>query len=291
MTRSSTSELLHPHSEPEHKLKRKKPKKEKKIKIMEDDQPMWSIRQKAPETPVSAIIKHAIQGENFEIKGQILHMIRDLQFDGKLVNDPNLHVEIFLDICELFKNQASNDAVRLRIFPFTLTGEAKAWLKSLEPNSITNWEELRSKFVTRYYPPSKAEKLKNDIIGFQQNHDENLAEAWERMKKLIRICPNNGLTRAQIVQIFYRGVDSTSRATLDSSSGGVFLYKTPNEAYKLLEDMSIHNLDWNLDKRSISRQTLKHVQNNDNEEVAVLKNNQKVLERKIEALTVSLHAV
>ena len=72
-------------------------------------------------------------------------MIRELTFDGKVYNDPNQRVENFLDICDLFKHQGtSDDAVRLRLFPFTLIGEAKAWMKSLEPESITTWDEFRT---------------------------------------------------------------------------------------------------------------------------------------------------
>ena len=53
-------------------------------------------------------------------------MIRDLTFDGKVNNDPNKHVENFLDIYDLFKDQGTSyDAVRVRLFPFTLIGEAK----------------------------------------------------------------------------------------------------------------------------------------------------------------------
>ena len=80
-------------------------------------------------------------------------LIKELTFDGKVNNDPNQHVENFLDICDLFKHRGtSDDTIRLRIFPFTLIGEVKAWMKSLEPDSITTWEEFHTKFITRYFP-------------------------------------------------------------------------------------------------------------------------------------------
>ena len=105
-------------------------------------------------------------------------MIRELTFDGKVNNDPNQHVENFLDICDLFKHQGtSDDAIRLTLFPFTLIGEVKAWMKSLEPDSIITWKEFRTKFITRYFPPAKADKVKTDIMSFTQNGDETLDEA------------------------------------------------------------------------------------------------------------------
>ncbi|KAJ9557353.1 hypothetical protein OSB04_011967 [Centaurea solstitialis] len=113
-------------------------------------------------------------------------MIRDQAFDGKANCDPNQHVESFLDICDLFKHgTASDDTIKFRLFPFTLMGEAKAWWKSLEPNSITTWDELRNKFVTRYFSPAKADKIKTDIMAFRQGDDETLTKAWERFKRLL----------------------------------------------------------------------------------------------------------
>jgi hypothetical protein len=76
-------------------------------------------------------------------------------------------VDNFLDICDLFKHQGtSDDAVRLILFPFTLIGEVKVWMKSLESDSITTWDEFRTKFITRYFPPAKADKVKTDIMFF-----------------------------------------------------------------------------------------------------------------------------
>ncbi|KAJ9544331.1 hypothetical protein OSB04_024038 [Centaurea solstitialis] len=112
-------------------------------------------------------------------------------------NDPNQHMENFLDICDLFKTTAStDDAIRLRLFLFTLIGEPKTWWKSLEPNSITTWDNFRNKFATRFFPPAKkADKIKACILAFQQADDETLIEAWERYRRLLNTCPNHGFRR------------------------------------------------------------------------------------------------
>ncbi|GJZ01282.1 hypothetical protein Tco_0519243 [Tanacetum coccineum] len=51
---------------------------------------------------------------------------------------------------------------------------------------------------------------------------------------MLRTCYKHGLTKGTIIQIFYHGLDNPAQVILDA--GGIFLYKTPNEAFKMLED-------------------------------------------------------
>ncbi|GJY70975.1 hypothetical protein Tco_0474678 [Tanacetum coccineum] len=51
--------------------------------------------------------------------------------------------------------------------------------------------------------------------------------------------------RGTIIQIFYHGLDEATQAILNV--GGIFLYKTPNEAHWLLDDRVLLKLDWSKD--------------------------------------------
>ncbi|KAJ9546664.1 hypothetical protein OSB04_019207 [Centaurea solstitialis] len=81
----------------------------------------------------------------------------------------------------------------------------------------------------RFFPPSKIDKLRAEIRSFQQQDGETISKAWERFKHLLNSCPSHELNKSEQVC--------------------VFMYKTPTEGYKLLEDMLIHNIDWRTDKR------------------------------------------
>ena len=50
------------------------------------------------------------------------------------------------------------------------------------------------------------------------------------------------------------------------------MYKTPNQGYQMLEDMVVHNLEWNPDKRMMhKRTTINSLDDEASEEVAALR--------------------
>ncbi|KAF7810177.1 uncharacterized protein G2W53_036920 [Senna tora] len=115
-----------------------------------------------------SIRRPSIQANNFEIKPATIQLLQaNGQFGGSPVEDPNNHILNFLEICDTFKhNGVSDDAIRLRLFPFSLRDKAKVWLQSLPEGSITTWEELVQQFLTKYFPPGKTAKMRNDITSF-----------------------------------------------------------------------------------------------------------------------------
>ena len=84
----------------------------------------------------------------------------------------------FLEICDTIKiNGVSDDAIRLRLFPFSLKDKAKVWLNSKAPNFFTTWIALIQAFLSKYFFPGKTAKFRNDITSFIQLTDESLHEA------------------------------------------------------------------------------------------------------------------
>ncbi|KAJ9546801.1 hypothetical protein OSB04_019344 [Centaurea solstitialis] len=211
--------------------------------MMADDQPMWDKRSGVQFTPRSAIKK--TDGKMVEINKGLIKMINTISFDGEPSGNPYQHLEAFEDICDL-KN-TKEDEVKLRVFPFTLTNKAKDWFKKLLPGSIVTWDDLKSAFLSRYFPISRANKIRAEIRNFKQGKD-SLVKAWGRYKDLFLIFPNHGIDDREMIDVFYAGLTNDSRLRLDSSCGGIFPYKTVKEARKLLDDMEAHYLDWSTDE-------------------------------------------
>ena len=74
-------------------------------------------------------------------------------------------------------------------------------------------------------------------MNFRQLDNEHIAQAWERMKTLVKNYPTHGLTTWMVIQNFYAGLNFTSRNLLDSAAGGTFMSTTLGAATKLLDEM------------------------------------------------------
>ena len=67
------------------------------------------------------IMALTIANNNFEIKPSIIQMVQNNEFRGLQEEDPYAHILTFLNVCATFKiNGVTNDAIRLRLFPFSL---------------------------------------------------------------------------------------------------------------------------------------------------------------------------
>ena len=195
-----------------------------------------------------------VAAHNFELKPALISMVQQSQFGGSPMEDPNLHLSVFLEVCDTLKvNGASSDAIRLRLFPFSLRDKARAWLHSLPPGSISTWEELTKAFLARFFPPSKTASLRSQISTFAQRDDETMYEAWERFKDLLRLCPHHGLQKWMVVQTFYNGVTQPVRSMIDAAAGGTLMSKTEEEAYNLIEEMALNNFQWSSERTQPKR--------------------------------------
>ncbi|GJZ87933.1 reverse transcriptase domain-containing protein [Tanacetum coccineum] len=131
-----------------------------------------------------------------------------------------------------------NDVIKLMMFPYSLEGATKTWYEKEPPNSILTWEDLVTKFVNQFFPPSKMTHLKNKISRFTQKFDESFSEAWERFKEMLRACPHHGFTELTQVDTFYNGLNDNDQDSLNAATGGNLLSKTTREALNIIKNKS-----------------------------------------------------
>ena len=152
-------------------------------------------------------------------------------------------------MCDTVKyNGVSDDAIWLRLFPFSLKEKAKHWLILESPDSITSWDDLSNKFLARFFPPAKVAKLRIDISSFYQYEGESSNEEWERFKDLLRKCPHHSFTKWMQVYHFYNGLSRPTRTLIDASAGGAIMGKNEVEAYQILENIALNDCQWPVER-------------------------------------------
>jgi hypothetical protein len=171
------------------------------------------------------------------------------QFSGASTDDAAAHLNNFLELCEMQKyKDIESDIIKLKLFPFYLRGKAKDWLLSLPKNNIDSLAKCKDAFIGRYYPPAKIIALRSNIMKFSQFDNEHVAQAWERMKSMIKNCPTHGLTTWMIVQTFYVKLNFSSRNLLDSAAGGTFMSLTLGATTKLFDNIMVNYSEWHTER-------------------------------------------
>ncbi|GJW30936.1 transposon ty3-I gag-pol polyprotein [Tanacetum coccineum] len=169
------------------------------VVTMDDNRTMAQLLEAPTEGYEDAIVVPEITADNFELKHGLLTLVQNKQFFGHDKEDPHAHIRYFNKITSTMKfPNVPSTSVKLMLFLFSLEGAARIWLEKEPPRSILTWDDLVSKFINKFFPPSKTTNLRNEITRFQQRFDETFYEAWDRFNDLLRACsgtlPSNTVT-------------------------------------------------------------------------------------------------
>jgi len=206
-------------------------------------------------------------------------------FHGLPNEDPYAHLSTYIEICNtIWLAGVHADAIRLSLFSFSLSGEAKRWLHSFKGNSLKSWDKVVEKFLKKYFPESKTAEGKAVISSFHQFPDESLSEALERFRGLLQKTPTHDFSEPRQLSIFIDGLRPQSKQLLDASAGGKIKTKTLDEAMDLIESMAASDIAILRDRAHIpTKKSLLELTSLD----ALLAQN-KLLSKQLETLTETL---
>ncbi|GJT48819.1 reverse transcriptase domain-containing protein [Tanacetum coccineum] len=201
------------------------------VEPMADTRTMAQLLQAPTEGYEDAILIPEIVANNFELRHGLINLVQNKQFFGHDKEDPHAHIRYFNKITSTMRvPNVPIATIKLMLFPFSIEGAARIWLEKEPPRSIQTWDDLVSKFINQFFPPSKTTNLRNEITRFQQRFDESFYEAWDRFNDLLRACPHHGFSELHQLDTFYNA--------LNSAAGGNFLDKMPRECLKIIESKS-----------------------------------------------------
>nr|GEU78360.1 reverse transcriptase domain-containing protein [Tanacetum cinerariifolium] len=186
---------------------------------MSDNRTMTQLLQAPTEGYEDAIVIPKITATNFELKHGLINLVQNKQFFGHDKEDLHAHIRYFNKITSTMKvPNVPNSTIKLMLFPFSLEGAARIWLEKEPPRSILTWDDLVSKFINQFFPPSKMTNLRNEITRFQQRFDESFFEAWDRFNDLLRACPHHGFSKLHQLDTFYNALNVNDHDSLNSAA-------------------------------------------------------------------------
>ncbi|KAI5350821.1 hypothetical protein L3X38_003712 [Prunus dulcis] len=200
-----------------------------------------SLEARATDVPNCIVYPEQEEGDFFEIRHHMLEILRT--FRGLPNEDANIHIAKFIVGCNnILIRGFSAEAIKLRLFPFTLKDKAETWLFTLPANSITTWQQLHIKFLNKYYPASKTLNYKREILT--QKPNEEFHEAWERYKEMYIKCPHVKIDLDTQMNIFFDWLNPTSKSHVNASVGGSLSNKSAREAFELFDMMATESQQW-----------------------------------------------
>jgi hypothetical protein len=129
--------------------------------------------------------------------------------DGKTTLE---HVGQFLLQCG---EASANDALKLRMFPLSLSGTAIIWFTSIAPNSIFTWAQLEQKFHEYFYSGDIELRLSH-LTTVKQNHNEPTADYISKFRDTRNRCFNLTISDKDLADLAYLGLSPHLQERLES---------------------------------------------------------------------------
>nr|GEV08507.1 DNA-directed DNA polymerase [Tanacetum cinerariifolium] len=207
--------------------------------LMADNRTMVELLQAPTEGYEDAIVIPEIAANNFELKHGLINLVQNKQFFRHDKEDLYDHIRYFNNITSTMRvPNIPSSSIKLMLFSFSLEGAARIWLEKEPSRSILTWDDLVTKFINQFFPPSKTTNLRNEITRFQQRFNESFYEPWDRFNDLLRACPHHGFFELHQLDTFYNALNVNDQDSLNSAVGGNFLDKMPRECLKIIESKS-----------------------------------------------------
>jgi len=154
----------------------------------------------------TSIAQPEVQAQTNTYPHSLIQLIQNNLFHGLPNEDPYAHLATYIEICNTIRLAGvPANAIRLSLFSFSLSREAKRWLHSFKGNSMKSWDEVVEKFLKKYFPEAKTAEGKVAISSFHQFPDESLSKALERFRGLLQKTPTHGFSKPIQLNIFIDG--------------------------------------------------------------------------------------
>jgi hypothetical protein len=131
-----------------------------------------------------------------------------------------------------------NEWFKWNLFPYLLVGEANTWYSFAFFEVQGNWDKLTKKFCEKFFPISKVQHLRRQVITFTQGEKEGIDQAWNTFKEFIKHGPRLGFSGDVLFHTFFFSLTPSCMQHVQMCAGGDLTEKTLMEAAQLLQKIS-----------------------------------------------------
>jgi hypothetical protein len=180
-----------------------------------------------------------LEATKYEIKSKIIEMVAANPFEGMVTENPYRHIRDFTTICNTARQEGVPDEwFKWNLFPYSLVGNAKTWYSFASFEVEGNWNKLTKKFCEKFFPISKVQHLRRQVINFMQGEEEGIDQAWDRFNGLIEQGPRLGFSGDVLLHTFFFSLTPSCMQHVEMCAGGDLMEKTLTEAAQLLQKVS-----------------------------------------------------
>ena len=157
--------------------------------------------------PTFATSPNCVTDEDYEfsVDPDIITLVESDHFHGYESEIVVAHLTKLNDIATLFTNdERTLYSYILKIFPFSLKGDAKIWFNSLDPSCVRSPQDMIYYVSAKYFPDHKKQAALRDIYiyNFVQMEEESLPQAWGRLLQLLNALPDHPLKKNEYLISF-----------------------------------------------------------------------------------------
>jgi hypothetical protein len=180
-----------------------------------------------------------LDATKYEIKSKIIEMVAANPFEGMVTKNPYRHIRHFTTLCNTMHQEGvPNEWFKWNLFPYSLAGEAKTWYSFASFEVEGNWNKLTKKFCEKFFPISKVQYLRRQVITVTQGEEEGIDQAWNRFNQLIEQGPRLGFFGDVLLHTFFFSLTPSCMQHVQMCAGGDLMEKTLTEAAQLLQKFS-----------------------------------------------------
>jgi hypothetical protein len=160
-------------------------------------------------------------------------------FEEMVTENPYRHIRHFTTLCNTVRQEGVPDEwLKWDLFPYSLASEAKTWYSFASFEVEGNWNKLKKKLCEKFFPISKVQHLRRQVITFTQGEEEGIDQALNRFNELIEQEPRLGFSGGVLLHTFFFSLTPSCMQHIQMCVGGDLMEKTLTKAAQLLQKIS-----------------------------------------------------